>query len=858
MKKKHQLLALALLAAPLGYAQTDTTYVSTLEEELQQDGSSFTLTESQLGEDDDQTANIIQVGSATNVYTSNVGYAWSPVRFKFRAYDSRYNDVYMNGVQVNNAENGRFNFSTIGGMNDATRNQDASNPFEDNKYGMSGLGGASNYNFRASQQPAGHKVTLSGANRNYTLRGMYTYGSGLNKNGWAFFGTVGYRWANMKTAAVKGTFYNSLSYFLSVQKIFNEQHSLNLATWGNPTERATQGPATDEAYWLANDRQYNPYWGYQNGKQRASRVVHNYEPSALLTWDFKMNDKMKLTTSALFKYIMYSSSKLNYNDAQNPAPDYWKNMPSSYYDVWENNVMNWNYGIDEWEAARDRWTRSDAGRQLNFDEFYAKNQGLNAQGKDAAYYIYNRHNNHLTANLGSTFDWNIDKNSNFLLGLQLGHNTGMHYQTMEDLLGAEYFHNVNNYGIGTYTPNDPRVQYDLRNYDPSNPYSEANRIRKGDRFGYDYNLISQNAKLWTTYTHDMGIAHTFISAKIGGTQMWRVGHMENGLCEGYSYGKSGTGRFLDGGIKMGSTLNLGGGNAITFGVGMESRAPHANVAFVSPELNNNFVKNLKNEKIMSAELGYAANCSWLRANITGYFTHTYDGTDWQQFFNDDENSFTYNSITGISKNYYGVEAGLKFKVTSSFDIKVMGTWSDNLILEDTQASFLNSTECVQDETICFNKGMRESGTPLTVASLGLDYRIKGWYLNLTGNYYDRIYLSYSPNIRYEKTLQNAGAIDNAGNYIVAEQTKGKGGFMLDGSIGRQFRIGHNPLSVNLTLTNLLNNTSIVTGGFEQSRSNYSMRKNGEKGSDRLYDFSKNPKKFYAQGFNFMLNLNYRF
>ena len=116
MRKKHQLLVLALLAAPLCYAQTetDTTTVSKLEEEIHQESSSFVLSESQLGEDDDQTVNIIQVGSANNVYTNNIGYLWSPVRFKFRAYDSRYNDVYMNGVMVNNIENGRFNFSTIG------------------------------------------------------------------------------------------------------------------------------------------------------------------------------------------------------------------------------------------------------------------------------------------------------------------------------------------------------------------------------------------------------------------------------------------------------------------------------------------------------------------------------------------------------------------------------------------------------------------------------------------------------------------------------------------------------------------------------------------------------------------------
>ena len=95
-------------------------------------------------------------------------------------------------------------------------------------------------------------------------------------------------------------------------------------------------------------------------------------------------------------------------------------------------------------------------------------------------------------------------------------------------------------------------------------------------------------------------------------------------------------------------------------------------------------------------------------------------------------------------------------------------------------------------------------------------------------------------------------------YDVPEQSRGKGGFMLDASIGKQIYIGNHPMSINLTLTNILNNRSICTGGFEQSRSNYSTRKNGTQGNERIYDFRMNPKKFYAQGINFMLNINYRF
>ena len=876
MRTKHLLLVTALFASPLCYAQTDTTAVSKLEEEIRQENSSFVLSESQLGEDDDQTTNIIQVGSANNVYTSNIGYLWSPARFKFRAYDSRYNDVFMNGVMVNNIENGRFNFSTIGGMNDATRNQDAASPFEDNSFSISNLGGSSNYNFRASMLPAGHKVTLSGANRNYTLRGMYTYGTGLTDKGWAFFGTVGYRWANMQTAAVRGTFYNSLSYFLSLQKVFNDKHSLNLATWGNPTERAQQGASTDEAYWLANDRQYNPYWGYQNGRMRSSRVVNNFEPTALLTWDFKINDKMKLTTSLIGKYVIYSATRLQYNDSQNPAPDYWKNFPSSQYDVWDiadvdgmgGNSRNWEYGVQAWQATYDYWTASEANRQINFDRLYAANRNNNLQGKDAAYFITARHNDHLNVRLGTTLDYAISKNAKWRIGLQLGTNKGMHYQTIDDMLGAKYMHNVNNYAIGTYLPGSNQSYYNL--YDRL--YNGDRMIGEGDTFGYDYDITVRDAKAWTSVSWDRGIGHYFASAKIGSTQMWRVGHMNNGICPNYadengrevkfSYGRSQTAKFLDGGVKAGATFNLGKGHGIAVGGGFETRAPYANTAFVSPEMNNNFVKNLYNEKVASAELGYRLNNNWLQLNVTGYYSHIFDGTEWQNFYFDDVNSFTYVSLTDVSKSYYGVEVGAKFKITSSLDITAMTTWSDNLYTNNSDCVYMLSTKGTESHTTCYNKGMRESGTPLSAYSLAVNYRIKRWYLSLIGNYYDRIYLSYSSCLRYKENVATQVEDPVTGQmittYEVPEQSPGKGGFMLDASIGKQIFVAHHPMSINLTLTNILNNTGICTGGYEQSRSNYSTNKNGTQGNQRVYDFRNSYKRFYAQGFNFMLNINYRF
>lgn len=848
MQNKLKIAVMALCYSPLAFAQSDSIGLkgAVMSE------SAFTFTEAQLGEDDDMSSNVSIINSNSNIYASEVGYLFSPMRFRYRAFDQRYNDIYINGTPINDMESGQFRYSWVGGLNQQTRNMESALPFETNNFSMTGMGGSNNYNFRPASMPVGHRFTLSGANRSYTLRGMYTFNSGLNSKGWAFSANVTYRWAN--EGYVEGTFYNSLSYFLGVQKVFGDgSHSLSLVTWGNPTERASQGAGTDEMYWLANDRYYNPYWGYQNGKKRNSRVVHDYSPTALLTWDWKIDNETKLTTSLLGKYTMYESTKLNYNNSSNPHPSYWKNMPSSYYDVWgESDASNRTpQALEDWNRAYEYWTSSKANRQINWDQLYYANGIAAQQGQDAMYYIQAKHNDALTFTFASTLNKELGKDKQWNLGIVAATNKGMHYQTMEDLLGASTYHNINTYALGTYDRNSDEIQYDLNHRDKV--------IGVGDKFGYDYNLLVNNAKIWSSYTENFGILHYTIAAKLGYTSMQRDGKMRNGLAANNSYGKSKTAEFIDGGFKFNSSLNLGRGNTLTFGIGYEHRAPQARTAFASPEINNDFVTDLKNEQVFSTELGYQFENAWLHANLNAYYSHLRNVTDWQNYYFDDINSFSYVSLTGIKKEYYGLEAGLRFKVTSAFDINLLGTISDAKIRNNSHVRYMNSTSAEYTDEIVYNKGMRDSGTPLTAASLGLSYHSGGWYIDLNCNYYDRIYLSYAPSYRYQSTLDTRheiyGNVYNEGKLIpsAVEQAQGHGGFMLDGSIGRSIYLKRGMLSINLMVTNILNNQNLCTGGYEQSRSNYTAS-----GNTRAYSFSRNPMRFYAYGTNGMLNITYRF
>ena len=870
MQKKLNLAVLAMCFAPAVYAQNDSIGYHT--EETTE--AAFTFTEAQLGEDDDMNQNVTIVNSATDIYASQVGFLFSPARFRYRGFDQKYNDVYLNGLLLNDMETGQFRFSQFGGLNNQTRNHDSVLPFEGNTYSFAGMAGSNNYDFRAASMPVGHRVTLSAANRNYTLRGMYTYSTGLSEKGWAFTGAVGYRWAN--NGYVEGTFYNSLSYFLAVQKVWGK-HSLSLSTWGSPTERSSQGPATDEVYWLANNRYYNPYWGYQNGKKRNSRVINDFSPSAILTWDWNINDKSKLTTSFFGKYSMYKSTKLNYNNSDNPQPNYWKNLPSSYYDVWypSDEAYRTDQALADWNYTYNYWTSSKANRQINWDRLYYANKNANLAGKDAMYYIQAKHNDNLTFSLASTFNHQIDKDKRFNVGIIAATNNGKHYQTMEDLLGANSFHNINTYVVSDkYTANSDQAQYDL-----NNPNGIVN---EGDRFGYDYSLIVNNGKVWGSYSENFGPLNYTIAAKLGYTSMQRDGKMRNGLAPENSYGKSHHAQFIDGGFKFGANISLAPGNTLSYGIGYEHRAPQASKSFVAPEINNDFVKGLKNERIFSTNVGYQFENSWLHFNINGYYSYLTNVTDWQNFYNDDVNSFTYVSLTDQKKAYYGVEAGFKFKVTSAFDVKLLGTISEAKTLNNAKLCYMKSVDSQllgSDQTgsnydEVYNKGMRESGTPLTAASLGLSYHQGGWFVDLNANYYDRIYLSYSPSYRFKSAVEARNKVmsqygeptinDVTGEVLPSalKQAKGKGGFMLDGSIGRSIYLKRGQLSINLSVTNILNNRNIVTGGFEQSRSDYSGasvdnpdQSNTKK---RAYSFSKNPYKFYAYGTTGMLNITYKF
>ena len=893
-------------------AQTPADSLSVL------DNADFTFTESQLDEDNDAAQTVSTVtGAKSDPYNSEVGYLFSAMRFKVRAYDNMYNSYYLNGLQLNDLELGRFGYSMVGGMNDATRNQEGLSAYDFNRVGIMGVGGGTSVNSRASQFAQGNKLTLSGCNRNYVARGMYTHATGILPSGWAFAGQVGYRWAS--EGVIEGTFYNSFSYFLAAEKRFNEHHSLSLVTFGSPTERAQQGASTEEAYWLANSHYYNPNWGYQGGEKRNARVVNDFEPTAILTWDWKINDTKKLTTAAGFKYSMYSSTALSWSgDAYDPRPDYYKNLPSSIFDVYDPEKNNPDYLaqnpylLEQYNDLVDFWTGSKANRQINWDRMYYVNRQSEAAGGEALYYQERRHNDQMVFALNSAFSQEINRNSKYTLGLSLNATKGMHYKTMADLLGAHSFTDIDKFAANDYGINSIEAQNDLRH--------PNRQIGLDDKFGYNYNIFVNKARAYGLYELNQGAFSYRLSAYAEGTTMEREGLMQNGRAPQNSYGKSGQAKFLGGGGRFGLTYRPSGSHILTLNFGCQSDAPLARNSFVAPRMQNNFVDNLTNEQVFNAEAAYQFRFGDLTGKLSGYYTRFNNGVEQTAFYNDQEERFTYLTMSGVDREHYGLEAAVKYQFTSNFSMSLTGTMAEAQYVNNPLAQVayegmngatlqtLNRwTNPLTGEVmpLCvIADGMRVSGTPLTALSLGLNYNVNGWFFEANLNYYDRVYVDFSEYRRLSNVLpyyssegMNAkgdllfpsvnaadlakGAIlydnqrtipvafDTNGNVTEtmdnphfgqvaatysAKQEKFKGGFMLDLSVGRYIRLkGGKSLSINLQVQNATNNRNLRTGGYEQNRDDFY-----NTGVAKAYRFSKNSKYYYANAINAFLNVGFKF
>ena len=253
--------------------------------------------------------------ASTDVFTATTSFSWSSARYRNRGYDQTEETYYINGLPFNTGERGTFSFSSMGGLNDASRYKESVLPMEATDFTFGGLGQSTNYLMDASRYAQGWKVSAAGTNRNYKAAIRASYASGPLKNGWSFIGQLAFRFSpytTQKGIIGEGINYYSLGYFFGADKTWDNGNHLSLVTFGAPTMRGQSGAVTQEVYDLTGTNNYNPYWGYQNRHIRNSRIVKAFDPTVIAAFDLNINENNKMKFALGGHYSFYSNSAINF------------------------------------------------------------------------------------------------------------------------------------------------------------------------------------------------------------------------------------------------------------------------------------------------------------------------------------------------------------------------------------------------------------------------------------------------------------------------------------------------------------------------------------------------------------------
>ncbi len=789
-----------------------------------------------------------QINSGRNPFASAAAYNWNPVRFRIRGYDADLFSTYMNGVPMENLDNGFTPYGLWGGLNDVLRSKTAAPGLQANKFSFGDIGGATNIDSRASKQRKQTNIGYAISNRNYVHRFSITHSTGFNKKGWAFSIAGSRRWAD--EGFTDGTFYDGWSGYIGIDKKLNSRHLLSFVAFGTPTKNGRQGASTQEMRDLAGTNYYNPYWGYQNGKKRNASVAKAFQPMGILTHEWKISPKSTLISAASYLVGNRSTTGLDWYNAADPRPDYYRYLPS--------------YQTDSTFAAQvyNELKNDINKRQINWDALYNANYsnhetiidaggiaGNNVSGRRSLYIVEDRITHTNKYNVSTTFNTVINTHIDLTAGFNYENQKNHYYKKVDDLLGGEFYVDRNQFAERDFPGNYSAAQNDV---------DHPNRVvYVGDMFGYNYNINVQKASAWAQTTVKLRKLDFFFSAEHTYTNFWRVGHVRTGLFPNNSLGKSEEHRFYDYSVKAGTTYKLGSGNYVFANGAYQTKAPYFGDAYLAPRTRDLVQDELRSQHIATVEAGYVLVAPTVKFRATGYYTRFTHGTNILTFYSDQLHTFVNYLINNIGKEHEGVELGTEVIVAKGLTLNAaaaIGKYRYNTRQSATTTSD-NSSEVLSKDVTIYSQNYYLP-TPQQAYNVGFYYRSpKYWYASLNFNYFDDMWLDFDPLRRTEAAVSGVDPSSPTFHNII-DQTKLKAQYTLDFFGGyswlmnKRFKsMGKRTFLVfNVGVSNILNNKNIVSGGYEQTRFDFAAK-----------DSDKFPGKlFYAYGINYSASVALRF
>lgn len=801
-----------------------------------------------IDEDGGNDQNISGVlGASRDPYIAAVAFNFGVFRYQPRGYNANQAEVYLNGLQMNDVESGMASFGLWSGLNDMFRNQNTQFGLQSSENGFGGLSGSTAINTNASDQQKQTRFSYAIANKSYRNRIMLSHSSGLRSDGWAYAIAFSKRWS--KESYVPGTSFDSYSFYLGVSKRVNASSMLHFTAFGAPTERGKTSSATLEAIDLAGSNYYNPNWGYQDGQKRNAKMNHSFQPVFMLNYDYIPDNTTKIRLVASYQCGYNANSALDWYNAQDPRPDYYRKMPSYY----ENDVQTANPAIAE--AYRLKWLTDENVRQVDWNAMYAANR-LNEDtingmaGKRSVYMIGEDRDVVRKYSFAANLQKVINRKMNLTAGLLFISQQTESYRKMQDLLGGDYYVNLNQFAERTYPGNNTFSQNDLNRPDGI--------VKVGDKYSYDYKSGFIKAFVWCQLLYSANKFDFFIAARAGQNVFQREGLYKNGLFADDSYGRSAKQSFFNYQLKGGMTYKLNGRNYLFANAAVMTAPPIFDNVFISPRSRNISIDNPRVEHIKSMELGYLLRTPKLNGRLSGFATDINNAAEILRFYHGDYRTFVNYVMRNINVRHIGGEVALQMKISPSLSATAVATWMQVFYTSNPAIRIYrdNDTAKTVPQTISYLKNAYVDAGPQSAYTFGLNYRSrKLWYANINLNYLHRNYITVNPSRRTEEAIGLSEPGSKEWHAIVDPEVLAPA-FTIDLFTGKSISLNKSMkwlpkgsfLYINIGVNNLLNNTDIQTAGFEQ------LRFDTQGGNPERF-----PSKYtYGFGTTYFVNISLRF
>jgi iron complex outermembrane recepter protein len=657
------------------------------------------------------------LNSTPGIHATQTGGGDGDSRVNIRGFNQRNVAVMVDGIPMNDMENGQVYWSNWFGLDVVTQKIQVQRGLGASKLAIPSVGGTINILSEGIEDKS--KIVLSTEYGNNTnARATVGYNSGRLAGGWGITSSVS---AKYNQGWVDNLISKQFFYFLKVTKEFGNQ-SLSFTVMGSPQQHYQRPGRLPISYYDSEyakkegvnfdslpapynisdnsnlGLRHNQYWGYlertryDNNAPRelmSERINYYHKPILNLKHLWTPNSKFALST------ILYSS----FGNGGGTA------LLSSTFNSDGQTDFN---GIYHSNTTGNIFTTPyDLAYVNDTSQYKSKN------------YIFSSVNNHIWVGLLSTAKYKLSDRFEMSGGIDARYYHTDRYRQMYDLLGGDYAVNVDgpNY-------NDP----------------ESKVVRKGDKFAYNIRSYVRQGGLFYLAEYRTDKFSTFLNLTGSMSLYNRVDYFA--LKVNGENVESGVKKFFGGTVKGGFNYNLSSNKSIFCNAGLISRAPMMANTYNSTKLDT--YGGLKNEFVKSAELGYLVSRKGLRTSVNFYYS-IWNNKPVTQSVTYGTESFNIN-VPGMNALHKGGEIEVSYTVNKKLEMDgviSIGDWK----WTSNQAAIVSNQDGSQIiDTIFFSaSGVKVGDAAQMQASYGIRYSpFKGFYIKPRVTYFDKYYSDFNP------------------------------------------------------------------------------------------------------------------